>query len=148
MSKIEIKEMTLSDLKQIENTLETEFDNFWNANILESELKNTLSKYIVAKIKTEIVGFAGIIDTLDQFEITNIVVKKDFRKNGVGNALIAELIKLAQINNNKDKIILEVNKTNLPAIKLYEKNGFQNIGLRKKYYNNTDDANIMALQLK
>lgn len=147
MSKIEIKEMTLSDLKQIENTLETEFDNFWNANILESELKNTLSKYIVAKIKTEIVGFAGIIDTLDQFEITNIVVKKDFRKNGVGNALIAELIKLAQINN-KDKIILEVNKTNLPAIKLYEKNGFQNIGLRKKYYNNTDDANIMALQLK
>lgn len=147
MSKIEIDEMTLSDLKQIANKLETEFDDFWNVSILESELKNALSKYIVAKTETEIVGFAGIIDTLDQFEITNIVVKKSFRNNGVGNALLAELIKIAQINN-KDKIILEVNSTNLPAIKLYEKNGFKNIGFRKKYYKNTDDANIMALQLK
>lgn len=147
MSKIEIDEMTLSDLNQIANKLETEFDDFWNASILESELRNSLSKYIVAKTETEIVGFAGIIDTLEQFEITNIVVKKNFRNNGVGNALLAELIKLAQINN-KDKIILEVNSTNLPAIKLYEKNGFKNIGFRKKYYKNTDDANIMALQLK
>lgn len=147
MSKIEIDEMTLSDLNQIASKLETEFDDFWNASILESELRNSLSKYIVAKTETEIVGFAGIIDTLEQFEITNIVVKKNFRNNGVGNALLAELIKLAQINN-KDKIILEVNSTNLPAIKLYEKNGFKNIGFRKKYYKNTDDANIMALQLK
>lgn len=147
MNNLEIKEMTLSDLKQIKNILETEFDDFWNASVLESELKNTLSKYIVAKIENEIIGFAGVIDTLDQFEITNIVVKKSFRNNGVGNVLLTELIKLAKINN-KDKIILEVNNTNEPAIKLYEKNGFKNIGFRKKYYNNTDDANIMTLQIK
>lgn len=147
MNNLEIREMTLSDLQEIENTLETEFDDFWNASILESELKNTLSKYIVAKIETEIVGFAGVIDTLEQLEITNIVVKKKFRNNGIGNALLIELIKLAKINN-KDKIILEVNNENKPAIKLYEKNGFRNIGFRKRYYNNTDDANIMALQIK
>lgn len=147
MNNLEVREMTLSDLQEIENTLEAEFDDFWNASILESELKNTLSKYIVAKIETEIVGFAGVIDTVDQFEITNIVVKKKFRNNGIGNALLIELIKLAK-TNNKDKIILEVNNTNEPAIKLYEKNGFKNIGIRKKYYNNTDDANIMALQIQ
>lgn len=147
MNNLEIRKMTLLDLQEIENTLEAEFDNFWNASILESELKNTLSKYVVAKIETEIVGFAGVIDTVDQFEITNIVVKKKFRNNGIGNALLIELIKLAK-TNNKDKIILEVNNTNEPAIKLYEKNGFKNIGIRKKYYNNTDDANIMALQIQ
>lgn len=147
MNNLEIRKMTLSDLQEIENTLEAEFDDFWNASILESELKNTLSKYVVAKIETEIVGFAGVIDTVDQFEITNIVVKKKFRNNGIGNALLIELIKLAK-TNNKDKIILEVNNTNKPAIKLYEKNGFKNIGFRKKYYNNTDDANIMALQIQ
>lgn len=147
MNNLEVREMTLSDLQEIENTLEAEFDDFWNASILESELKNTLSKYVVAKIETEIVGFAGVIDTVDQFEITNIVVKKKFRNNGIGNALLIELIKLAK-TNNKDKIILEVNNTNKPAIKLYEKNGFKNIGFRKKYYNNTDDANIMALQIQ
>lgn len=147
MNNLEVREMTLSDLQEIENTLEAEFDDFWNASILESELKNTLSKYVVAKIETEIIGFAGVIDTVDQFEITNIVVKKKFRNNGIGNALLIELIKLAK-TNNKDKIILEVNNTNKPAIKLYEKNGFKNIGFRKKYYNNTDDANIMALQIQ
>lgn len=147
MNNLEVREMTLSDLQEIENTLEAEFDDFWNASILESELKNTLSKYVVAKRETEIVGFAGVIDTVDQFEITNIVVKKKFRNNGIGNALLIELIKLAK-TNNKDKIILEVNNTNKPAIKLYEKNGFKNIGFRKKYYNNTDDANIMALQIQ
>lgn len=145
--KVEISKMTLSDLNEISENLATEFDDFWNASILESELKNPFSKYIIAKIEKEIVGFAGVIDTVDQLEITNIVVKKSFRKNGVGNALLAELIKTAK-ESNKTEITLEVNNTNLVAIKLYEKNGFKNVGFRKKYYNNTDDANIMTLKLK
>lgn len=147
MKKILIREMTLSDLDEISNVLTTEFDDFWNASTLESELKNPFSKYIIARIDNEIVGFAGVIDTVDQLEITNIVVKKTFRKNGIGNALLTELINLAK-ESGKEEITLEVNNTNLIAIKLYEKNGFKNIGFRKKYYNNTDDANIMTLKLK
>ena len=106
-----------------------------------------IATYIIAKINREIVGFAGVIDTVDQLEITNIVVRKDFRKKGIGNELLTELIKLAK-ENGKEKITLEVNNTNLAAIKLYEKNGFKNVGFRKKYYNNTYDANIMTLKLK
>lgn len=147
MNKILINEMTLSDLNEISNIITTEFDDFWSASTLESELKSPFSKYIVARIENEIVGFAGVIDTVDRLEITNIVVKKNFRKNGVGNKLLAELIKLAK-ENDKTEITLEVNNINFPAIKLYEKNGFKNVGFRKKYYNNTDDANIMTLKLK
>ena len=147
MKELVISKMTLSDLNEIANILTTEFDDFWNESILESELKNSFSKYIVARIGTEIVGFAGVIDTVDQLEITNIVVKKCFRKNGIGHILLAELIKLAK-ESNKAEITLEVNNTNVAAIKLYEKNGFKNVGFRKKYYNNTDDANIMTLKLK
>lgn len=147
MKDLIISKMTLSDLDEISSILTTDFDDFWNASTLESELKNPFSKYIVARMENEIVGFAGVIDTVDQLEITNIVVKKIFRKEGIGNRLLTELINLAK-ESGKEEITLEVNNTNLPAIKLYEKNGFKNIGFRKKYYNNTDDANIMTLKLK
>ncbi|MBO5413550.1 MAG: ribosomal protein S18-alanine N-acetyltransferase [Clostridia bacterium] len=147
MKNLVIDKMTLSDLNEISKNLTSDFDEFWNSSILESELKNPFSQYIIAKLNKEIVGFAGVIDTVDQLEITNIVVKKDYRKNGIGNELLVELITLAK-ENGKDKIILEVNSTNLAAIKLYEKNGFKNVGFRKKYYNNTYDANIMTLKLK
>lgn len=147
MKNVVIEEMTLSDLKKISSILTTDFDDFWNASILETELKNPFSKYIVAKIEEKIVGFAGVIDTVDQLEITNIVVRKIYRKQGIGNELLDSLINIAK-ENNKDEIILEVNTKNLAAIKLYEKNGFKNIGIRKKYYNNIDDASIMSLSLK
>lgn len=147
MRNIIIKEMTLSDLYEISKYLTTDFDDFWNVNILESELKNEFSKYIIAKLNDEIVGFAGVIDTVDQLEITNIVVKKNFRKKGIGSKLLENLIMLAK-KAGKEKISLEVNSTNLPAIKLYEKNGFKNVGFRKKYYNNKDNAEIMTLKIK
>lgn len=79
MNKIEICKMTLLDLNEISDRLNVDFDDFWNINILKSEIENPLSKYIIAKVGNKIVGFAGVIDTLDQLEITNIVVKKDFR---------------------------------------------------------------------
>lgn len=147
MKNLVIDKMTLSDLNEISDNLTSDFDEFWNSSILESELKNPFSKYIIARLNKKIVGFAGVIDTVDQLEITNIVVKKAFRKKGIGNKLLEQLIKLAK-ENGKDKITLEVNSTNLAAIKLYEKNGFKNVGFRRKYYNNTYDANIMTLKLK
>lgn len=143
---LEIKKMLISDLDNISETLTTCFDDFWNYNILKSELENNNSQYIVAKIGKNIVGFAGIIDTLDQMEITNIVVRKDMRHKGIGNTLLNELIKMS-IKNNKNTIFLEVNSNNLFAIKLYEKNGFKKVGLRKNYYNNTDDAILMNLKI-
>lgn len=143
---LEIKKMLISDLDNISETLTTCFDDFWNYNVLKSELKNNNSQYIVAKLGENIVGFAGIIDTLDQMEITNIVVRKDMRHKGIGNTLLNELIKMS-IKNNKNTIFLEVNSNNLFAIKLYEKNGFKKVGLRKNYYNNTDDAILMNLKI-
>ena len=122
ITKMEMHTMRLCDLEEIKDTLQIDFDDFWNPSILETELKNLFSKYIVAKINNQIVGFAGVVDTVDQLEITNIAVKKDFRKNGIGNKLLLELINIAK-ESGKNEIILEVNSNNVSAIKLYEKNG-------------------------
>ena len=142
MVNIKISQMQLSDLTLIENILETDFDDFWNYNVLKSELENQNSKYLVAKIDNQIVGFAGIISILDEAEILNIVVHKKFRNRKIGSLLLESIIELA-FSLNLKIINLEVRQSNIPAIKLYEKYGFEICGLRKKYYNNTEDAILM-----
>lgn len=132
---IEIKEMHEIDLEKIKDVLETEFDDFWNYNILKEELEAENSRYIVATIKDEIVGFAGIKIAYDQADIMNIVTKRDFRRKGVGMLLLNNLIAICE-DTKITSIFLEVNEDNKPAIKLYEKVGFESVSIRKNYYKN------------
>jgi ribosomal-protein-alanine N-acetyltransferase len=139
--------MTFSDFELISEDLSTKFDDFWKASILKSELENENSICIVAKQNDEIVGFASIWNAVYDIHITNIVVRKDLRKQGIGTLLLEKLIKITKKMDNINSITLEVKTTNKPAINLYSKYGFEKVGLRKKYYNNTDDAIIMTLNL-
>ena len=139
-----ISEMNLQDLENIKGCLLTDFDNFWSYNILKQELENGKSKYFVAKQENEIVGFAGILLIIDQVNIMNIVVKKDKRNFGIGSSLLEEIIRYSKIHN-ATSITLEVNEKNIPAIKLYKKYGFKQVGLRRKYYKNEDNAILMDL---
>lgn len=143
MDNIEISNMTLPDLDSISDILTCEFDDFWNYNIFKSELENKNSKYIVAKLSSEIVGFGGIWFAVDDIHITNIVVKKRYRNKKIGTLILNNLIKLCE-NQAQKSITLEVNSNNVPAQKLYENFDFKTVGIRKKYYNNTDDAIIMT----
>ena len=135
--------MTPSDCEEIKDILELEFDKFWKPSILESELKSEYSKYIVVKENGKILGFAGIIITPVDVEITNIVTKITERKKGIGTLLLDRLIKIAK-ETGRDTISLEVNELNKSAINLYEKAGFTKVGNRKKYYNGKYDAIIMT----
>ena len=137
-----ISNMEIQDLNSIANILETDFDNFWNYNVFKEELTNEISKYLVAKINNQIVGFAGIIPVLDEADISNIVVNKNFRNQKIGSLLLEALFDLA-ISLKIQKINLEVRKSNVPAIKLYEKYGFEVCGVRKNYYSNIEDAILM-----
>lgn len=139
---VKISHMKLSNLEEISNNLEIDFDNFWNYNILKSELDNPNAKYIVAKLYDKIVGFAGIIHVLDEADISNIVVHKNFRNKKIGSFLLKNLIELAHSLNIKT-LNLEVRESNVSAIKLYEKFGFEICGIRKNYYNNTENAILM-----
>lgn len=144
--KLEVTQMTLSDLTQIENCLLDEFDDFWTASMLKHELENKQnlnSHYFVAKMQNEIVGFAGVLMIIDEINIMNIVVRKSKRKLGIGTYLLQTIMDFAN-NKNASSITLEVNEKNMPAICLYKKFGFKQVGLRKKYYNNTDNAILMT----
>ena len=140
---MEIVTMILEDLEQMKDTLYSDFDNFWSYNILKQELENKNTTYIVAKENNEIVGFAGISTCLDEATLNNIVVKKSCRGRGIGGELLESLIDICGDLNAKT-LTLEVDVSNEPAIHLYEKFGFKNLGIRKKYYNNSRDAYIMT----
>lgn len=146
---IKIEKMTISDLKNIKDILETQFDDFWNYKILEEELNSSNSYYIVAKseneLENEIVGFAGIKVIIDQADIMNIVTKKTYRNQGIGTILLKNLILLSK-NLQVSSISLEVNEENKTAFYLYKKFGFQQTGLRKNYYQNKN-GRIMTLLL-
>ena len=147
MDNVKISMMNLQDLENIKDILIQDFDDFWTYNIFKIELENPNSKYIVAKIENKIIGFAGIWKAIDVAHITNIVTAKTLRNKGIGSTMLKKLIELAKSENNINAITLEVNVNNIPAQKLYEKYGFKNTGLRKNYYNNTDDAIILTKNL-
>lgn len=142
MDKLQITDMTFDDFKILEPIFNTEFDDFWNVENLKSELENPNSKCIVAKLDDKIIGFACVWFSFDDAHITNIVVHKNFRHKGIGSILLEKLIELAKI---KSSLTLEVNTKNEFAYKLYLKYGFENLGIRKKYYKNLYDAYIMTL---
>ena len=138
-----VERMSLKDLEEIKNILITEFDDFWNENILKSELENENSRFFVLRENNEIIGFGGFLITPDDAQITNIVIKKSKRNSGYGNFLFEFILEEAKKNSTNNEISLEVNEKNTYAIKLYENNGFEKIATRKKYYNGKFDAIIM-----
>lgn len=142
--KIKILPMTEADIEEISPNFQTEFDEFWNINNLKNDFQNPNSTYFVAKLDNEIVGFAGFLNICDEANIMNIVTKINKRHLGIGSKLLSQLITSAHEQNCKS-ITLEVNEHNAPAIHLYEKFNFKRIGLRKKYYNNKDNAIIMSI---
>jgi len=117
---VKIRPMTLQDLEQISPILVTDFDAFWKPSVLEEELKFENSSYLVAILNDEIVGFAGIKNVINQADIMNVVVKKNFRNQGIGSLLLKNLINLAK-ECNISTLTLEVMEENYPAIHLYKK---------------------------
>lgn len=139
---LKIDKMTLDDLYNIQEILYSDFDDFWTFATFKQELECENSYFLVAKSDSEIVGFAGFKIIIDEADIMNVVVNKNFRNQGIGSLLLNELINLADSLKIK-QMTLEVNEKNLPAISLYHKCGFIDIGIRKNYYNDVDDAILM-----
>jgi len=145
-NKIEISKMSINDLENIKHILIVDFDNFWNYEILKEDLTSNTSTFYVAKYLNEIICFAGIKQICDEVELMNIVTKKNYRNMGIASLILKHIISSCKKNDIKC-INLEVNSKNSIAINLYKKYNFKQVGLRKRYYNNTDDAILMTLNI-
>ena len=140
----EIIPMTVEHIDGVLAVEEATFSIPWTRKDFEREMtENNLAIYYVAVADGKIVGYAGMWHVITEGHITNVAVLEDYRKQGIGDALMAQLEQVA-MEKEMIGITLEVRISNAPAQHLYHKHGYRAEGLRNNYYPDThDDAVIM-----
>ena len=132
-------------LKRIEDVC---FSVPWTEEMLEAELPDESHVLIIAESGGEAIGYVGMQFVLDEGYVSNVAVAPEYRRMGVGRALIAELLKKAEALR-LSFVTLEVRRSNAPAIALYSFFGFVPVGERRNYYQlPREDAVLMTKYLK
>ena len=144
-SQIIFRKMTADD---VETVAEIEFKSFslpWTLEDFWHEVLNKDSESIVAEIDGKVVAYACVWISFDEADVANIAVAENFRGQGIGKKLFAEVLRRVKMRG-VNALTLEVRVSNTAAIKLYESFGLRSVGVRKKYYcNPEEDALIMWL---
>ena len=142
--KIIIENMKAEHINEVENIEKICFAHAWTRADLEAQLTLDTSHFVVATVDEKVVGYMGLQIFSDEGYVTNVAVLPKFREKGIAKALITE-----QMKNDMEFITLEVRESNVPAINLYTKMGFENMGIRPKFYSNpTENAIIMTKYLR
>ena len=140
----EFSERHLDALTAIERRC---FSDPWSRAMLAAELEKDYSMYLIAEKDGVPAGYVGAHLVADEASINNVATDPDFRREGIAELLITELIRRAS-ERGAVSFNLEVRENNTPAISLYKKMGFLPVGVRKNYYSNpTENALIMIKEL-
>lgn len=139
-----IRWMKFEDVDQVYFIENQSFFEPWSKETLLKEMQiNKFLEHFVYEINGEVVGFYIANYILDEAELYTIAVREDYRGQGIGGKLLRHLEERSRKKKMK-KIFLEVSTKNDKAIDLYKKFSFKKVGLRKNYYNKTnEDAYIM-----
>lgn len=140
---MEIVRMSISDVPAVAELERKCFSDPWSERSVAAELENPLSLWLVALLGRTVVGYVGSQSVMEQADMMNIAVNPDYRRQGIAESLIERLV-----SELKDKqvssLTLEVRASNAPAIALYRKLGFIQVGKRSNYYRNPrEDALIL-----
>lgn len=143
--KQKIREMKKEDIPSIMILEKKLFSTAWEEEMFIEEIEKQYA--YVLEIKNKIIGYVCGWKLLDEFNITNIAIAKEFQRNGFGKTLV-QFIMSKLLDEKCFKFFLEVRESNHAAIKLYEKMGFNVIGSRKKYYHSPEeDAMVLGVNL-
>ena len=142
-----VRYMEIDDLDQVMPIENDCFSVPWTRKGFFTFLTRKDSMFLVAEEKGEILGYCGILMVLDEADVTNVAVRKDRRKEGIGGFLMKSLILLAE-EQGIVTFHLEVRESNLSARRLYERLGFYTDGLRKGYYTDPDEDAVLMSRTK
>ena len=138
-----IREVTIDECNEILAIEQSCFSDSWSYEDFEYQVKSPYSKLIGAFIDNNTVGFINTVCVVDEVEISNVAVMKEYRRKHIAEKLIEYALSLYP---QSIKAFLEVRESNFPAIKLYEKFGFINYGERKNYYSNPIENAILMMK--
>lgn len=140
------KTNSVDDLLAIENAC---FPlTHWSKEIFEEELSLNCKFYYMAKYMGQNIAYIGYEKIGDAMNIQKVATLEDYRNCGVASKLVQFVLDNFSSDENVDKILLEVNVNNIPAIKLYEKMGFAKLCKRDNYYKNGDACFVMIKNKK
>ena len=138
-----ITEMNATHVAQVAELEKICFADPWSEKSVASELENIWALWLVAVEDDRVIGYIGSQTSIDETDVMNVAVRPDCRRRGIAEALIVELVAKLKEKGSR-ALMLEVRASNVPAISLYEKLGFLQVGCRKNYYRNPrEDALIL-----
>ena len=138
-----ITEMNAAHVPQVAELERICFADPWSEKSVASELDNKWALWLVAVEDDRVIGYIGSQTSIDETDVMNVAVHPDFRRRGIAESLIIRLVEELK-NRGSHALMLDVRASNAPAIALYEKLGFLQVGCRKNYYRNPkEDALIL-----
>lgn len=140
-----IHRMTEQDLAQVTDLEQQIFSEPWSEQGFRDTLEMDHVIFLVARDGDACMGYCGIYLAADEGEITNVAVDPVYRRQGVAQAMLQQLLQQAEKQGARH-IFLEVRSSNQSARALYEKLGFTACGIRKNFYQKpVEDACVMVL---
>lgn len=118
----------------------------WSRQSFQDAIASDNYEYIAAVSDGQLVGYAGMQVSMDEAEITNIAVAKEYRRLGVAQKLLEGLTLLCARKSVR-YLHLEVRVSNAPARRLYEKTGFQTDGCRRNFYRKPQEDAILMTKI-
>ncbi|MDO9573781.1 MAG: ribosomal protein S18-alanine N-acetyltransferase [Candidatus Contubernalis sp.] len=144
---LNVKPMGLGDLFEVVAIERQSYLKPWSFFLFLNELKdNEYADYLVLKNENEVLGYGGMWNFYQYCHITNLAVSPVFRQKGYGCMILGALLNRADDRGAK-RVTLEVRATNDSALRLYEKMGFREAGIKKGYYGD-EDAVFMNIALE
>lgn len=132
-------------IDQLMETENADFPQPWSKEAYITDTKSQMGNLLALVRGETLLAYGDFWQICDSSDVNNLAVCKNFRGQGLGTSLMEELIAHSK-NLGASQITLEVRPSNIAAVHLYEKLGFQNQGRRKAYYqDNNEDALIMTL---
>ncbi len=134
VSGLTVRKMKKEDLDRVSQIEKECFSTPWSRDAFEDMIDNPLALYMVAEDNGYVVANCGVISAAGEGDICNVAVDPAYRKRGIGEKLLSEIMNVASKELLVEAFTLEVRASNKAAISLYEKLGFVNEGIRPGFY--------------
>ena len=145
MSEIIIKKAEQCHVPQIAEIEKNSIPQPWSEAAFAAALEDEKAVTLAAFCGDVLCGFITGVYLLDTADIYSVAVSADYRKKGVGKRLLEEFF--SALPDEVQAVNLEVRESNSPAIKLYEKTGFQSVGLRKNFYQDPRENAVLMTKI-
>jgi len=144
----EIRRMQDSDLDTVMEIERESFSTPWSRGTFRGLLQRSDASLWVAQVGERVVGYAVVWYLFREAELGNLAVAPGWRRRGLGRQLLDWALQKAR-ERGTERIFLEVRVGNRTAQQLYQRYGFSQVGLRRRYYRApVEDARVMCLGLR